>query len=40
MNRLIYNGKTYDDENDGGDKLISTKCYIGDSLTADELLAE
>ena len=37
MNRLIYNGKTYDDENDGGDKLMSANCYIGDSLTADEL---
>ena len=37
MNRLIYNGKTYDDENDGGDKLLSANCYIGDSLTADEL---
>lgn len=37
MNRMIYNGKTYDDETDGGDKLMSANCYIGDSLTADEL---
>lgn len=40
MNRLIYNGKTYDDVTEGGDKLMSANCYIGDSLTADELTVD
>lgn len=40
MNRLIYNGKTYDDVTEGGDKLMSANCYIGDSLSADELTVD
>lgn len=34
MNRLIYNGKTYDDVAESGDKLMSASAYIGDSLSA------
>lgn len=40
MNRLIYNGKTYDDVTQGGDKLMSANCFIGDSLTADQLAVD
>lgn len=34
MNRLIYNGKTYDDVAESGDKLMSASAYIGDSISA------